>query len=41
MAACRPIAPDPWQGVFETLLVLDGRPVELEAHLGRLDEQPR
>ena len=23
-------------GVFETILVLDGRPVELEAHLGRL-----
>ena len=29
--------PDPRQGVFETLLVLDGRPVELEAHLVRLD----
>jgi len=28
--------PDPRQGVFETLLVLDGRPVELEAHLNRL-----
>lgn len=28
--------PDPQQGVFETLLVLDGRPVDLEAHLARL-----
>jgi para-aminobenzoate synthetase / 4-amino-4-deoxychorismate lyase len=28
--------PDPRQGVFETLLVLDGRPVELDAHLARL-----
>lgn len=28
--------PDPAQGLFETLLVLDGEPVELEAHLGRL-----
>jgi para-aminobenzoate synthetase/4-amino-4-deoxychorismate lyase len=28
--------PDPRQGVFETLLVIDGRPVELEAHLERL-----
>ena len=32
---------DPWQpdrsrGVFETLLVVDGEPVELEAHLSRL-----
>jgi branched-subunit amino acid aminotransferase/4-amino-4-deoxychorismate lyase len=27
---------DPRQGVFETLLVHDGRPVELEAHLARL-----
>jgi branched-subunit amino acid aminotransferase/4-amino-4-deoxychorismate lyase len=31
-----PRRPDPEQGVFETLLVLDGRPVELEAHLERL-----
>ena len=30
-AACRPAA-----GVFETMLVLDGRPVALESHLGRL-----
>jgi para-aminobenzoate synthetase / 4-amino-4-deoxychorismate lyase len=29
--------PDPALGVFETLLVLDGRPLELEAHLARLD----
>ena len=28
--------PDRRQGVFETLLVLDGRPVELAAHLDRL-----
>jgi para-aminobenzoate synthetase / 4-amino-4-deoxychorismate lyase len=28
--------PDQQQGVFETLLVVDGRPVELAAHLSRL-----
>jgi len=28
--------PDPRQGVFETLLVLDGRPVEFAAHMERL-----
>lgn len=28
--------PNPRHGVFETLLVIDGRPVELEAHLSRL-----
>jgi para-aminobenzoate synthetase/4-amino-4-deoxychorismate lyase len=28
--------PDPRKGIFETMLVLDGRPVELEAHLERL-----
>jgi para-aminobenzoate synthetase / 4-amino-4-deoxychorismate lyase len=28
--------PDPGQGVFETLLVLDGRPIEIEAHMARL-----
>jgi para-aminobenzoate synthetase / 4-amino-4-deoxychorismate lyase len=28
--------PDPERGVFETLLVIDGRPVELDAHLERL-----
>jgi para-aminobenzoate synthetase/4-amino-4-deoxychorismate lyase len=29
--------PDPAKGVFETLLVLDGRPVEWDAHLARLN----
>lgn len=29
-------APDPAQGLFETLLVLAGEPVELDAHLERL-----
>lgn len=28
--------PDPARGVFETLLVLDGRPVDVDAHLARL-----
>jgi len=28
--------PDPRKGIFETLLVVDGRPVELDAHLDRL-----
>jgi para-aminobenzoate synthetase/4-amino-4-deoxychorismate lyase len=28
--------PDPKKGIFETLLVVDGRPVELDAHLDRL-----
>lgn len=28
--------PDPQKGIFETLLVVDGRPVELDAHLTRL-----
>jgi para-aminobenzoate synthetase / 4-amino-4-deoxychorismate lyase len=28
--------PDPQKGIFETLLVVDGRPVELDAHLDRL-----
>lgn len=27
---------DPAEGVFETMLVLDGRPVELDAHMARL-----
>lgn len=31
-----PLTPDPAQGVFETLLVVDGRPIELAAHLDRL-----
>jgi para-aminobenzoate synthetase/4-amino-4-deoxychorismate lyase len=30
------VRPDPQRGVFETMLVVDGRPVELESHLGRL-----
>ncbi|HEV7399269.1 MAG TPA: aminotransferase class IV [Solirubrobacterales bacterium] len=30
------LTPDPQRGVFETMLVLDGRPVELDAHLERL-----
>lgn len=29
-------APDRAQGLFETLLIFDGEPVELDAHLGRL-----
>jgi para-aminobenzoate synthetase/4-amino-4-deoxychorismate lyase len=33
--------PDPALGVFETLLVVAGRPVELEAHLARLDASLR
>jgi para-aminobenzoate synthetase / 4-amino-4-deoxychorismate lyase len=32
-----PRRPDPAQGIFETLLVLDGRPIELDAHLARLE----
>lgn len=28
--------PDPQQGVFETLLVFEGHPIELDAHLARL-----
>lgn len=28
--------PDPGKGIFETLLVVDGHPVELDAHLARL-----
>jgi para-aminobenzoate synthetase / 4-amino-4-deoxychorismate lyase len=28
--------PDPARGVFETLLVVDGRPIELDAHMARL-----
>jgi para-aminobenzoate synthetase / 4-amino-4-deoxychorismate lyase len=28
--------PDPAKGIFETLLVIDGRPIELDAHLARL-----
>jgi hypothetical protein len=32
--------PDPSRGVFETILVRDGRPVNLEAHLRRLGARP-
>jgi para-aminobenzoate synthetase/4-amino-4-deoxychorismate lyase len=31
-----PLRPDPDRGVFETLLVVDGQPIEPEAHLARL-----
>jgi para-aminobenzoate synthetase/4-amino-4-deoxychorismate lyase len=38
----RPIPrPDPAAGVFETLLVADGRPLELERHLARLQNSVR
>jgi para-aminobenzoate synthetase / 4-amino-4-deoxychorismate lyase len=30
------LRPDPGKGVFETMLVADGQPVELDAHLARL-----
>jgi para-aminobenzoate synthetase/4-amino-4-deoxychorismate lyase len=33
--------PDPGLGVFETLLVMGGRPLELDAHLARLDASLR
>ncbi len=33
-----PPRPDRAQGVFETLLIIDGRPVALDAHLARLGE---
>jgi para-aminobenzoate synthetase/4-amino-4-deoxychorismate lyase len=36
-AVAEPPRPDRDQGVFETLLVLDGQPVELGAHLTRLE----
>jgi para-aminobenzoate synthetase/4-amino-4-deoxychorismate lyase len=36
-----PAAPDPARGLFETLLVADGRPVGLEAHLDRLGASSR
>jgi para-aminobenzoate synthetase / 4-amino-4-deoxychorismate lyase len=41
MSAHRSTRPDPARGVFETLLVLGGRPVELRAHLARLDSSIR
>jgi para-aminobenzoate synthetase / 4-amino-4-deoxychorismate lyase len=34
-------SPDPAQGVFETLLVIDGEPIELDAHLQRLAHSVR
>jgi para-aminobenzoate synthetase/4-amino-4-deoxychorismate lyase len=33
--------PDPARGIFETLLIVDGRPVELDAHLDRLAASSR
>lgn len=36
-----PPQPDPAWGVFETLLVADGRPIELETHLARLEASVR
>ncbi len=35
------LPPDPAAGVFETLLVLDGAPVELDAHLQRIEHSVR
>jgi para-aminobenzoate synthetase/4-amino-4-deoxychorismate lyase len=37
----RTTRPDPSLGVFETLLVREGRPLELDAHLARLDASLR
>lgn len=36
-----PTAPDPARGIFETLLVADGRPVRAAAHLERLGASAR
>jgi branched-subunit amino acid aminotransferase/4-amino-4-deoxychorismate lyase len=36
-----PTAPDPARGLFETLLIADGRPVRLAAHLERLARSTR
>jgi para-aminobenzoate synthetase/4-amino-4-deoxychorismate lyase len=36
-----PAAPDPARGLFETLLVADGRPVRAAPHLGRLGASAR
>lgn len=33
----RPILPNPDRGVFETFLVVEGTPIELDAHLARLE----
>lgn len=35
------LRPDPSKGVFETMLVIDGSPVELDAHLERLSDSLR
>jgi para-aminobenzoate synthetase/4-amino-4-deoxychorismate lyase len=35
------VRPDPGRGVFETILVRDGTPANLEAHLRRLGTRPR
>lgn len=40
-SAPAPTRPDPALGVFETLLVRDGQPIELDAHLARLDASVR
>jgi para-aminobenzoate synthetase / 4-amino-4-deoxychorismate lyase len=36
-----PAPPDPSRGIFETLLIAGGRPVEVVAHLGRLSASVR
>ena len=36
-----PLEPDPALGVFSTMLVVDGRPVELDPHLAQLRESVR
>jgi para-aminobenzoate synthetase/4-amino-4-deoxychorismate lyase len=36
-----PTAPDPARGLFETMLVADGRPIRLAAHLDRLAASAR
>lgn len=36
-----PAPPDPSRGLFETMLIAGGRPVELVAHLGRLTASSR
>jgi len=41
IAPARGPRPDPARGVFETLLVRRGRPIELEAHLARLESSVR
>ncbi len=40
-ALASPTAPDPARGLFETLLVADGRPVRAAAHLDRLGASAR